>query len=86
MDAALNIAAAHVVRRVADQLIRETWDAEAPLIRLAEARERAGRREKEGAPDDWAGWDEDRFHHEIREELADAFVYAREALRRGMQP
>lgn len=84
-DDGLNMMAAHVVRRYADLLVRESWEMDGPLVRLADQRLHAGRQEKDGAVDDWAGWDTARFRREIHEELADAFVYVREALRRGMR-
>lgn len=81
----LDLEAALVVRKLADGLVREAWENEAPLIRLANARLHAGRKEQEGSTSDWADWDAPRFRSNVDEELADALNYVREALRRGFR-
>lgn len=79
----LDLEAALVLRKLVDGLVREAWEQKAPLIKLANERLAAGRREQEGSTTDWSGWDGETFRRNVDEEIADGFNYVRQALRRG---
>lgn len=75
--------AAAILKAVADLMIAESWEADAPLTAVADERLRAGMREYEGHPDHWDGWTGERFAFNVLQEVFDASNYLCEALSRG---
>lgn len=79
----VNVRAARIMRALCDLFIAETFEAEAPLTRLADARLHAGRKEQDGSTSDWSSWTGTRFGLEAIEEAVDLRNYIAEALARG---